>query len=53
MMKVMNLCPHEFDVALCGIKGKNVASSPSLVGELLVIDTIINTLLPLLNKMNY
>ena len=29
----MLICPHEFDVALCGIIVKNVALSLSLVGR--------------------
>ena len=32
-MKIMLLCPHEFDVALCGITLMNAALSFSLVGN--------------------
>ena len=32
-MGVMLMCPHAYDVALCGIKVKDVARSLSLVGH--------------------
>ena len=32
-MGVMLVCPHEFYLALCGITGKNVAPSLSLVAH--------------------
>ena len=32
-MGVMLMCPHEFDVAPCGITVKNAALSLSLVGH--------------------
>ena len=44
-MKMMLMCPHEFNVALCDVTVNNAALSLSLVGHRVLDDIILKALL--------